>query len=156
MKRARPIGGRDAYARALGLLARREHSARELGAKLGARGFGVAEVERTLAQLAAEGALSNRRYAESLARERLAQGYGPRRIEAELVARGVVDEDIRAALGALAADWEAVATAALARRCGAALTEPAGRAKRAAFLLRRGFDPATVRALTRATIGAER
>ncbi|MDN5937189.1 MAG: RecX family transcriptional regulator, partial [Salinisphaera sp.] len=55
-------------ARALRLLARREHAASELARKLVGRGFDRTAVDEVLAQLAAEGLLDEMRYAEALVR----------------------------------------------------------------------------------------
>lgn len=142
-----PLSARE---RALGLLARREHSARELAGKLGARGHPRAEVAEAIEQLAAAGHQCDERFAGSLARLRSGAGYGPRRIEAELRTHGLPAAVIAAALEALEMDWTALALRELERRHGQAPPEDAAaRARRAAFLLRRGFDPATVHAVNR-------
>ena len=73
------------------------------------------------------------------------------RIRAELKSHGVADAAIRDAIASLDTDWIASAAAQLRRHGGAkAANAAAARAKNAAFLLRRGFDAATVRAITRA------
>ena len=96
---------------------------------------------------------SDARFAASLARRRSAQGYGPRRIGAELKSHGLNDAAIRAVIAELDLDWTAIASGQSRKRFGTvAPPEPAERAKQAAFLLRRGFDPATVRAVTRAEV----
>jgi regulatory protein len=93
------------------------------------------------------------RFAASLARRRAGQGYGPRRIAAELKSHGLADPAIRAAVAALDSDWAGVASTQLRRHYGsAAAIDFDDRSRRAAFLLRRGFDPATVRAVTRAEV----
>ena len=52
-----------------------------------------------------------------------------------------------------AIDWTRLASGQLLRRFGGGhAADRAERAKRAGFLLRRGFDPATVRAVTRAEV----
>jgi regulatory protein len=77
------------------------------------------------------------------------QGYGPARIQAELRSHGLADAAIRALIDAADADWEALARTQLRKKYGG---KPAGdhaeRGKRAAFLLRRGFNAATVRIVT--------
>jgi regulatory protein len=142
---------RSSYDRALGLLARREHSVRELRTKLAARGHGGADANAALDRLRQQDHQSDERFASSLARRRAAQGYGPRRIGAELKSHGLGDAGVREIIAGIDIDWSATAATQLRRRFGA--TVPADRierGKRAAFLLRRGFDPATVRAVTRA------
>ena len=145
---------RNAYEQAIGLLARREHSARELKTKLRGAGRTGEEAEQAIGRLREQRYQDDERFAASLARRRAAQGYGPLRIQAELKSHGLGDAAIRIAIAAADADWVASASAQLRRHAGS--TPPADaaeRAKRAAFLLRRGFDAATVRAVTRAETG---
>lgn len=144
---------RDAYSSGLGLLARREHSARELKAKLARRGHVDDDVKKAVDQLADKRYQSDDRFGVSIARTRVAQGYGPHRIRAELKSHGLAEAAIRAAIAATDADWLTIAAAQLQRRFGAkSAGEAAERARRAQFLLRRGFDPATVRTVTRAIV----
>ncbi|MCK9539519.1 regulatory protein RecX [Dokdonella sp.] len=147
MPRQRPANGRSARDQALGLLARREQSARELEAKLLARGCAASEAQEVIDQLKARDYQSDERFAASLARQRSGQGYGPRRIEAELQSHGIADARIRAALDDLDMDWTALAAAQLRRRrVGSGRIGASERARHVAFLLRRGFDGPTVRA----------
>lgn len=145
---------RSAYDQALGLLARREHSARELKTKLRVGGQPGEDTEQAIERLREQHYQDDERFAASLARRRAAQGYGPLRIQAELKSHGLGDATIREAIAAAEADWHASATAQLRRHAGSRPAKDATeRAKRAAFLLRRGFDAATVRAVTRAETG---
>lgn len=145
--------GPGSYERGLSLLARREHSALELRRKLVAKGHAAAEAGAALAQLRERNYQDDDRFAASLARRRATQGYGPRRIRAELKSHGIGDAAAGRAMDALDVDWVASAAAQLRRRHGGgAATVAAERAARAGFLLRRGFDPATVRAVTRAEV----
>ena len=144
----------DAYAKGLGLLARREHSSRELKAKLALRGHDKTEVGAAVAKLADRRFQSDDRFGLSITRTRIAQGYGPSRIRAELRSHGLADAAIRAAIAAADVHWPTIAAAQLKRRYGAKpAPDAAERGRRAQFLLRRGFDPATVRAVTRADVG---
>ena len=144
----------DAYGRGLGLLSRREHSARELEAKLSRKGHDKQEITSAIGRLRGKSYQSDERFAIGITRTRIAQGYGPARIRAELKSHGLADVAIRAAIAAADADWLALATAQLKRRFGAKLPpDREERGRRARFLLRRGFDPATVRAVTRAEAG---
>ena len=144
---------RSGYDRALGLLARREHSARELRTKLAARGHATDEAGDAVDRLQQQDYQNDARFAASIARQRSSQGYGPRRIRAELKSHGLAEAAIREAIAALDGDWNAAAAAQLRRRYGAKAPADRGeRAARAGFLLRRGFDPATVRAVTHAEV----
>ena len=149
-----PRAAPDAFQRAVGLLSRREHSARELKAKLALRGHAGGESVAAIERLKDLAWQDEDRFGASLARRRAAQGYGPRRIQAELKSHGLADDAIRAALAALEVDWTALAAAQVRRRpARPADGHRAARAAQAAFLLRRGFDAATVRAVTRTDTG---
>ncbi len=144
----------SAYSKAMGLLVRREQSARELKAKLDRSGFSRDESASAIEALTKQAYQSDERFAELLARSRAANGYGPRRIFAELKSHGISDAEISAAINALDCDWRDLARRQLQRHYGRKpLTDIKERGRRAAFLLRRGFDAATVSALTRADIG---
>ncbi|MFB4204744.1 Regulatory protein RecX [wastewater metagenome] len=77
--------------RAVRLLARREHSRRELCRKLEQRGYDADLVGEVVETLAGERLVSDERFAGEYVRSRSAQGYGPLRIRAELARRGVDD-----------------------------------------------------------------
>ena len=64
---------------AVELLARREHSRRELVRKLDARGFPAELVLRVLDELERTGVLANARFTDSFVRSRVAKGQGPQR-----------------------------------------------------------------------------
>jgi len=143
----------DAYSKGIGLLSRREHSARELKAKLARKGHAKDEIAGAVDKLIDRRYQSDDRFAVSIARTRVSQGYGPARIRAELKSHGLADAAVRTAIASTEADWTAIATAQLKRRFGAkASADREERGRRAQFLLRRGFDPATVRAVTRAEV----
>ena len=145
---------RSAYDKALGLLARREHSRNELKTKLRLGGYDGDEAAAALDRLGAQHYQDDDRFAEVLLRSRIAQGYGPLRLRVELKSHGVPDARIRELLEEADADWDALAVALLSRRYGAAgSADYTERARRAQFLLRRGFPAATVRSVTRADVG---
>ena len=144
---------RNAYDKALGLLARREHSRRELTLKLRQGGYEGEEAGAALDRLGEQHYQDDDRFAEMLVRSRVAQGYGPMRLRAELKSHGLADARIREVLDAAEVDWPAMAAAQLRRRFGAAATsDHEERVRRAQFLLRRGFPAATVRSVTHADV----
>lgn len=146
----------SAYGKALGLLARREHSRAELKTKLARGGHAAAEAEAAIASLGSGALQSDARFAAALARSRAGQGYGPRRIVAELKSHAIGDALIREALAELDVDWAASARRQLDRQYGAGrAASPRDRARQAGFLLRRGFDGPTVGAVTRTDFGGE-
>ena len=144
---------RTAYDKALGLLARREHSRRELSLKLRQGGYEGEEASAAIDRLGDQHYQDDDRFAEVLVRSRAAQGYGPMRLRVELKSHGVTDARIRELLDAAEIDWTASAADQLRRRYGGkAAPDQAERAKRAQFLLRRGFPAATVRSVTHAEV----
>lgn len=143
----------SAYGRALGLLGRREHSRRELKDKLAARGLEDAEIDAALVTLDDKGFQSDRRFADMLARSRIAQGHGPIRILAELRLRGIDAGTAQDALDEQDADWSALAGALCQRRFRGRAVDHAEKVRRANFLARRGFPAAIARAAANADNG---
>lgn len=92
-------------AKALELLARREHSRLELRQKLVQRGFPPHHIEPVLNQLVEERLLDESRYAELYAGSRADKGYGPLRIARELRERGIPEEQVVTTLAALDDLW---------------------------------------------------
>lgn len=133
---------------ALRLLARREHSFRELTHKLVRKGWPEADVENVLSELADASLQSDERYAESYARTRSEKAYGPVRIRAELGERGIDRALIDKTLRELQVDWFERATIWYERRYG---TEPPADIKeinrRQQALSRRGFSHELIRDL---------
>lgn len=142
----------SAYNKALGLLARRDHSRKELRQKLDRSGYARDESSEAIDRLGEQHYQDDDRFAEALIRNRSAQGYGPMRLRAELKSHGLSDARIRSLLDAADIDWDESAAAQLRRRYRTGTTDPAERARRAQFLLRRGFPAATVRDVTHADV----
>jgi len=134
-----------ARAIALRALGRRELSSRELQNKLKSQGFDLACIESVAEDMASTGWQSDQRYAEVLVRSRSSHGYGPRRITAELAARGVDADIIKAVLTAAECDWSELAQEVYRRRFSAAAKNPSERQKRYRFLAGRGFDTEQIR-----------
>ena len=132
---------------ALELLARREHSRRELTKKLVARGFTGEVIGPALDELERSGALADARFTDSFVRSRIAKGQGPQRIRAELAQRGIPDAEADDGLRTVDVDWLARIRAVRAKRFGPQLPRDyAERARQARFLQYRGFDSAQIRA----------
>lgn len=122
------------------MLARREHSKRELVLKLRARGCPERLIQETVAALAKEGMQSDSRFAESFVRNRVDRGAGPLRVQAEMLTRGLDDEVMNAALMEYKDWWKDLALEVYKKRYGdEAPADYAEKAKRMAFLQSRGF-----------------
>lgn len=135
----------EVYATAVGLLARREHSVKELATKLASRGVSSELIESVINRLIDERLQSDQRFAEVYLRQRSLKGYGPVRIGVELRERGVADALISAQFreadeeGEI--DWFERAAAAYAKKYGSTPVEDIKeRAKRTRFLQYRGFS----------------
>ena len=76
----------------LRLLSNREHSAAELLQKLLAKKFSREEIHPVLTALAHEGLLNEKRFVENFIHYRRTRGFGPLRIRAELIERGITEE----------------------------------------------------------------
>jgi len=138
--------------RALGLLARREHSRAELARKLGPHAASTEALEALLDAFVEKRLLSDARYAEERARV-LARKYGSARIRQDLKAKGVAPEIVER----LSAEGElARAVAIVRRRYPAPAQTPEERARRIRFLQGRGFSYDTIRAALRGDADLDR
>lgn len=130
-----PDTGIELRARALRLLARREHSRAELSRKLAPRAESPAALADLLDSLEQKKQLSDARYAEARVRQ-LSRKYGAARIRQDLKANGV-DGDI---VDGVSAEGELErARAILDRKYRSPATTREERAKRMRFLQSRGF-----------------
>jgi regulatory protein len=133
-----------AYQSALRMLSRRDHFRPEIADKLRRKGFDEADVERALERCAELGLLDDGSLAARFAEVRSTEnGWGPRRIEAELRRRGV-DRQLAEQASKLEPPLLRAALATALRR--AELRAPAGwwrlperRARMVSSLLARGF-----------------
>ena len=111
---------KEAYARAIKLMARREHSRQELLLKLGKAGFDEISIDNTLKKLVLKGFQSDQRFAELFVEQRFNKGYGERDILAKLGQRGIDRHLAGNALGEFVSsaniDWYARAAEVLTSR----------------------------------------
>ena len=132
----RPDTATELRARALRLLARREHSRAELARKLAPRVESKEALDSLLDQLEQKKQLSDERFAAERARM-LSRKYGAARIRQDLKARGVDREMI----DRISSEGELERASAILNR---KYREPAAtreeRAKRGRFLQSRGFS----------------
>ena len=132
----------------LRLLARREHSRRELLNKLALRGFGRDEVEPVIEAIAASNWQNDQRYAECLVRQRLEKGHGPLRIRYELRQAGIDEVDLDRLAEEYAGGWQSLLRDVYRNKYGEqpVLTQ-AEWLKRSRFLQQRGFSAEMAKAL---------
>lgn len=126
---------------AMNLLARREHSVRELRNKLLRRFPDEEMIAEQLQRLTDERLQSDARFADSYARQRCEKGYGPLRVREELRERGVDEADILLVMDALEIDWTALAAEVMRKKFGAAPPRDIKeKARRGRFMQYRGFS----------------
>ena len=126
---------------AMDLLARREHSYRELLRKLRQRGATTAAAEVELDRLVDDGLLSDERFCEAYVYSRSQRGYGPARLREELRQRGVAESLVEKTLAEAQWDWRALAQQVVSKRfpVGEAC-DAAERAKQLRFMQYRCFS----------------
>ena len=135
-------------AKAIELLARREHSRLELRQKLAQRSFPAELIDPVLNELVQDGLLNERRYAELYASNRADKGYGPLRIASELRERGVAQEWVDLALAELENDWLPKLREFHRKRFKSLLpADAAGRLQQTRFFRQHGFTLEQIRRL---------
>ncbi len=135
--------------RALGLLARREHTRAEMQRKLAPHAESEEEIEALLDQLAARGWLSEARFAEMRANA-LARKFGSRKIEQDLKSRGVSAEVIEHTLQQAHSDELERCRTAWKKKFGVLPQDAAERGRQMRFLAGRGFSAEAVHQVLKA------
>ena len=125
--------------RAVKMLARREHTRRELARKLAADAEDPVKIERLLDELEARGWLSETRVAEQVIHTRRGR-FGARRIERDLRGKGVSEEAVAAALPQLKEGELEAARGVWRRKFGREPRTASERGRQVRFLQGRGFE----------------
>ncbi|MBA58739.1 MAG: hypothetical protein CMQ40_06150 [Gammaproteobacteria bacterium] len=134
---------------AMDLLARREHSFKELVFKL-YRKFENHQVQiiEELERLSSEGLQSDSRLAEDYIYFRSKKGRGPLKIKAELLEKGICAEIIDNAFNESEIDWTQILETTIARKfnvLGSESDDQEEKLKAFNFLRQRGFEPDQIR-----------
>ncbi len=133
---------------ALNLLARREHSETELMRKLLSKQFQRADIQPVIDQLIQQGLLSNTRFIENYIQARRAKGYGPVRIQAELLERGITEDFIEHHLNMADNAWFTDVRRVWQKRFKGQLPHDfKSRSQHMRFLLYRGFTPTQIKSI---------
>jgi len=131
---------------AMDLLARREHSFKELVQKLAVK-YPEEDIFPELEKLRDENLQSDQRYLEAYVRFRRNKGFGPLKIESELYGKGLHSGEVRECLYSEENDWERLCRQALEKRFPVLDTgNVKERAKCERFLLQRGFMHESIKA----------
>ena len=136
-------------ARAIGMLARREHARAELGRKLATHARPDDDVESVLDLLEREGLLSDARYSEQMALRHRGR-HGPSRLQQKLRGSGVSEAAMQPVVAAARAEEPTQAMAVLRRKFSAPPGDSAEWARQARYLHNRGFGPDVIRQALRA------
>jgi regulatory protein len=134
----------DLRERALGLLARREHSRAELARKLERAGFVRYDIAPLLDAFEAKNWLSDRRFAESYVADHRARA-GSVKLAYDLRQRGVGDSIIESVLGDNRDSELDRAREVWQKKFSAAPADAAEKSKQMRFLQSRGFTPEVIR-----------
>ena len=139
---------------AIRLLARREYARSELEQRLVAKGGERGTVRTVLDALAAEGYLSDLRYARGIVAQK-SGSHSRRGIVAGLKAKGVGREDIDSAVAETELDDDVALRALWTRRFGRYPTDERDKARQVRFLQSRGFSLSAILKLLRAQDASE-
>ncbi len=131
-------------ARALRMLARREHSRLEMQSRLSSRGADDAEVQSLLDEFEAKGWLSEQRFIDAVVQTRKRR-FGTAKVLRELKDKGVSEEGLAAARDVLRVEELETARSVWKKRFGEQPLTLAERAKQSRFLAGRGFSPEVIR-----------
>ncbi len=141
---------RSARNTAMDLLSRREHSYKELYAKLTVRKFDADDITQALDRLQSENLLNDERFTESYIHFRVMKGFGPLRIKSELTEKGVDNELVQNQMESYASVWSELMEQQRIKKFGLEIPEDyKEKMKQARFLQNRGFAAESVMRLFR-------
>ena len=130
------------------MLARREHSEKEIRRKLSSNSFDAEDIDTVLSQLKSEGLQSDSRFAEAFVHSRVLKGYGPAHISQELRQRGVADDIVDISLNDAGLDWLELLAQVREKKFGGRLPKDyQEQARQSRFLHYRGFSGEQIRRL---------
>lgn len=138
----------ELFAKALRVLAIREHSRLELAKKLATLTEDSSLIEQVLDKLAQSDYLNDQRYADMLVRSAISKGYGPMKLSHLFREKGVESELAKTALEQAEIDWQALAAHQRRKKFGDTLPKDwPERARQSRFLAGRGFYLETINAV---------
>jgi len=126
---------------AMNLLARREHTVKELIQKLSRRFPDTPLLQSEIQRLTDENLQSDERFAENFVSYRSGLGFGLMRIRQDMRQRGLTDYEISLALKKAELDWRVIAEEVYHKKYGELPAEDIKeKAKRVRFMQYRGFS----------------
>jgi regulatory protein len=132
--------------KAMDLLARREHSVKELVRKLSERYETPELIVTAVSQLVEDNLVSDSRFAEMYVKSLIGRQFGPIKIKNDLRERGVSDHIITLAMNEADQDWLQLIQKLSEKKYGVTIPCDAKEtAKRMRFFQSRGFDSDSIR-----------
>ncbi|EKD55511.1 MAG: recombination regulator RecX [uncultured bacterium] len=130
------------------LLARREHSEKELWRKLLLKGFSEPDIHLMIEKLVQEKLINHDRFIEHYIYSRRTKGFGPLRIKVELIQRGLSEELIDHHLKIADNAWFTQILAIWQKRFKNSMpNDPKSSAKHMRFLQQRGFTSEQIKSI---------
>lgn len=121
-------------------LAQRDYSRKMLGNKLQQMGYPEIEIQEALDEAEKQGFINDQRFVENYIHYRSRCGHGPRRIEAELIEKGI-DRELIVTMMPDKTYWQTLAQQVREKRFGKSLPKSyAEKCKQMRFLQGRGFS----------------
>lgn len=133
-----------AYAQAIRFLAVREHSCKELVAKMSNKGFHIDVVQAVIDKLQLENLQNDERFAESFVRLWSSKGKGPIKIRLELEQHGLSSQQIDYAFSQEPIDWLQKVELVWQKKFNYQPKTQEEKAKQFRFLQNRGFSTSQI------------
>ena len=128
------------YNKALDILSRREHSSKELTQKLFKKFDNKTLIHEVINKLTKNNLLNDIRFAEMYTLARKKKGFGPKKIFYELLTKGLLENDINAAIDD-EGEWESIAQKVFKKKYPNGISEDIKTTlKQKNFLMSRGFS----------------
>lgn len=138
---------KQAYNKAIGYLARREYSAKELQQRLLQKEFSPALIDKVLERLIDDGYQSDERFTEMYIRSRVNAGDGPFKIKMKLREKGICESLTLAVLDTQTIDWLEQVKKVKEKRFGKICDSPAELAKQIRYLKNKGYYQEDIQAV---------
>ena len=129
------------------ILAQREHSQKQLRAKLLSKGYDLDVVELAIDTLANSGLQCDKRYAENYMTQRSVKGYGPNYIRQYLGQQGISQSMITALFEQIDIDWFNCIERVWRKKFSVLPQDLKEKAKQQQFLYYRGFESEQIQEL---------
>lgn len=129
------------------LLAQREHSQKQLRAKLLSKGYDLDAVEIAIGTLANSGLQCDKRYAENYMTQRSVKGYGPNYIRQYLGQQGISQSMMTALFEQIDIDWFNCIECVWRKKFSVLPQNLKEKAKQQQFLYYRGFESEQIQEL---------